>query len=130
MKIQPVCFSVGAGQNLKSSQNNTNFNGLLVRQRSSSDSYEYRGMPSSYNSHGDYKGDNSSEYYTYYLFRDESEAEIAEALDKNNYSKTDDCGGFISSYSCRTERGKTLEFTKREWNSLSSVVKRKIEAML
>lgn len=130
MKIQAVNFGGFAPRNLTNKTSNTNFNGILICDRSDSDEYEYDGMPSSYNSTGHYTGGSQSSYYTYYPFKNESEASIKKAIANNSYNYTSDCGGYMLDIISSCERGKTLPFTEQEWRNYPKKFKEKIESML
>ena len=130
MRIAAVNMVNYSSNNLQKSQNKQHFNGILKFKSSDSDEEIFKGMPSSYNIDGHYHYSSSSQHYTYYPFADESEREIQKVLDENNYSRTDDGGGIISTDSCYTDRGSRLEFTEKEWYRLPKSTREKIEKML
>jgi len=109
---------------------NPGFKGILVDKGCSSDSWDYQGIPSSYNGDGHYVGSNDSLDYTYHPFSDESEESIRENIEKNNYSWDYATMGLGGGMTVSTERGKTLPYTEKEWNRLSEDQKRRIKSLL
>lgn len=110
-----------------------NFQGLHKRVGESNTSYDYMGCPSGSSGCDHYVGDDSSKSYIYYPFADESEEEIKKVLDAGNYYNIYDpemTGGFGGSDSCTTTRGKTLPFTKKEWDRYPKHLQDKFMKML
>ena len=132
MNVTAINFNRNYFANM-SQQRNPNFKGVLVTVSSSSDYYEYKGSPSSYNGNGHYMGYDGSDNCIYYPFKDESEAEIRKALDDNNYSRFYDpesTGGYSCTDARSTTLGKRLPYTKREWNRMSEKTQDKIISIL
>ena len=106
------------------------YTGLLVHKGSESSHFKYKGMSSSYNVDGNYEGSDDVENNVYYPFKDESEREIEQALKENNYSSSYDSYGYGGGLTINTERGRTLPYTKKEWNRLAKNVKDNILKLL
>ncbi|MBO5434788.1 hypothetical protein J6A31_03065 [bacterium] len=102
---------------------NVNFNGLFKNVGSSSEEWDYHGIPSGSSGDGHYQGMSTSKSYIYHPFKGESESHIKKVLEENNYHydyDPDSTGGYSGSDDCTTERGKTLPFTEKEWNSFTA----------
>ena len=119
--ISSTNYCVANQQSCK--KQNVNFNGLFKCVGSSSDEWDYKGIPSGSSGDGYYKGSSTSKTYVYYPFKGESESNIKKVLDENNYHydyDPDSTGGYSGSDDCTTTRGKTLPFTEREWNHFTA----------
>lgn len=109
-------------------KNNANFKGIIKVVDHDFSTTKY-GPPTS--PHQIYTGwDIDSYTQTYHPFKDESEVQIAQEIEKNNDSYTMDCGGVAVDIEHKTTRGKTIPFTEREWNNLSEEMKEKFKALL
>lgn len=107
-----------------------NYTGVLVSRGGDSNHYSYEGSQSSYNLDGHYEGYDDTENYVYYPFKDESEREIQQVLREKNYSTSYDSYGYGGGLAVSTERGKTLPYTKKEWDRLAKNIKENIMKVL
>ena len=127
--------AIGVQRNYLMSQNRSksNFKGIFKSIDESSEQWSYKGCPSGSGVDGNYAGYDSYESYIYYPFKNESEAEIEKVLKENNYFISydpDSTGGYAGTNSRDTTRGKTLPYTKQEWNRLSKSDQEKIKSLL
>lgn len=124
MSISNCKFCCANSQkNAKATTNqSTNFKGLLKPVDRSENNWDYHGQPSGSSNDGHYMGFDTYEAYVYYPFKDEPKDKIDKVLKDNNYSNyidPDSTGGFSGSDVRDTTLGKTLPFTEREWNGFS-----------
>ncbi len=129
MKISAINGSFG-GRLHSAAKNQQSFKGILKINDESNDSYNYHGMPSSYNGDGNYSGYESSYSYVYYPFKGESKEKTDKVLKENNYDVWSDGGGIMDHSVCETILGKTLPFTEKEWKSYSPKHKEQIKELL
>lgn len=107
-----------------------NYTGVLVPKGVDSSYCEYEGIPTSYNVHGHYQIYDDTENNVYYPFKDESEKEIRQVLKEKNYSSSYDSYGYGGGLTVSTERGKTLPYTRKEWDRLAENIKENIMKVL
>ena len=110
--------------------NYQNFKGITINKSSSSDSWDYHGEISGSSYDGHYIGSNDYVDDVYHPFADESEEEIKKALENGNYCTDYSTMGLGGGFTQSTERGKTLPYTKKEWEKLSEADQDKIRMLL
>ena len=110
--------------------NHTSFKGLMIQKDSQSDSWDYYGEKSGSSIDGHYVGSIDTDYYTYYPFHDETDQEIENEIKKNSYTMDYTTMGMGGGYECIIKRGKTLPYTKKEWEKFPEKLKERIKNSL